>query len=78
MSRVVMVTGAASGIGAGLASHFVSLGDRVIALDMDQDGLASLADRLASPNLMLEFADVTDDTQVERALVESTARFGHP
>jgi NAD(P)-dependent dehydrogenase (short-subunit alcohol dehydrogenase family) len=78
MSRVVMVTGAASGIGAGLASHFVSLGDRVIALDMDSGGLTSLADRLASPNLMLALADVTDDAQVERALVESTARFGHP
>ena len=78
MSRVVMVTGAASGIGAGLASHFVSLGDRVIALDMDRGGLTSLADRLASPNLMLALADVTDDAQVERALVESTARFGHP
>ena len=73
-----MVTGAASGIGAGLASHFVSLGDRVIALDMDRGGLTSLADRLASPNLMLALADVTDDAQVERALVESTARFGHP
>jgi NAD(P)-dependent dehydrogenase (short-subunit alcohol dehydrogenase family) len=78
MSRVVMVTGAASGIGAGLASHFVSLGDRVIALDMDRGGLTALADRLASPNLMLALADVTDDAQVERALVESTARFGHP
>ena len=73
-----MVTGAASGIGAGLASHFVSLGDRVIALDMDRGGLASLADRLASPNLMLALADVTDDAQVEKALVEATARFGHP
>jgi NAD(P)-dependent dehydrogenase (short-subunit alcohol dehydrogenase family) len=73
-----MVTGAASGIGAGLASRFVSLGDRVIALDMDRGGLTSLADRLASPNLILALADVTDDAQVERALVESTARFGHP
>ena len=78
MSRVVMVTGAASGIGAGLASHFISLGDRVIALDMDRGGLTSLADRIASPNLMLALADVTDDAQVERALVEFTARFGHP
>ena len=52
MSRVVLVTGAASGIGAGLTSHFVSVGDRVIALDMDRGGLASLADRLASPNLI--------------------------
>jgi NAD(P)-dependent dehydrogenase (short-subunit alcohol dehydrogenase family) len=78
MSRVVMVTGAASGIGAGLASHFISLGDRVIALDMDRGGLTSLADWIASPNLMLALADVTDDAQVERALVEATARFGHP
>jgi NAD(P)-dependent dehydrogenase (short-subunit alcohol dehydrogenase family) len=73
-----MVTGAASGIGAGLASHFVSLGDRVIALDMDRGGLTSLAGRLASPNLILALADVTDDAQLERALAESTARFGHP
>jgi NAD(P)-dependent dehydrogenase (short-subunit alcohol dehydrogenase family) len=78
MSRVVMVTGAASGIGAGLASHFVSLGDRVIALDMDRGGLASLADQLASLNLLPAVADVTDDAQLERALAESTAHFGHP
>ena len=78
MSRVVMVTGAASGIGAGLASHFVSLGDRVIALDMDRGGLVSLADRLASPNLLPAVADVTDDARLKRALAESTARFGHP
>ncbi len=78
MSRVVMVTGAASGIGAGLAAHFVSLGDRVIALDMDKGGLASLADRLASQNLLTAVADVTDDAQLERALAETSARFGHP
>ena len=78
MSRVVMVTGAASGIGAGLAAHFVSLGDRVIALDMDRDGLASLAERLDNPNLLPAVADVTDDAQMEKALAEAAARFGHP
>ena len=78
MSRVVLVTGAASGIGAGLTSHFVSLGDRVIAFDMDRGGLASLADRLASPDLLPAVADVTDDAQLKRALAESTAHFGHP
>jgi NAD(P)-dependent dehydrogenase (short-subunit alcohol dehydrogenase family) len=78
MNRVVMVTGAASGIGAGLAARFVSLGDRVIALDMDQGGLATLADRLASPDLLPAVADVTDDAQLERVLAKSAARFGHP
>jgi NAD(P)-dependent dehydrogenase (short-subunit alcohol dehydrogenase family) len=78
MNRVVMVTGAASGIGAGLAARFVSLGDHVIALDMDQGGLATLADRLASPDLLPAVADVTDDAQLERVLGKSAARFGHP
>lgn len=78
MSRVVVVTGAASGIGAGLAARFLSLGDQVVALDMDRGGLASLADQLASPNLLPAVADVTDDAQLEGALAEAVARFGHP
>jgi len=78
MSRVVLVTGAASGIGAGLAERFVSLGDRVIALDMDGEGLASLAERLDSSNLVAAVADVTDDAQLEKVLVEAAAHFGPP
>jgi NAD(P)-dependent dehydrogenase (short-subunit alcohol dehydrogenase family) len=50
----------------------------VIALDMDQGGLATLADRLASPALLPAVADVTDDAQLERVLGKSAARFGHP
>jgi NAD(P)-dependent dehydrogenase (short-subunit alcohol dehydrogenase family) len=73
-----MVTGAASGIGAGIAARFISLGDRVIALDMDERGLALLAKELASVDLLLAIADVTDDAQVKKALAEAIARFGHP
>jgi NAD(P)-dependent dehydrogenase (short-subunit alcohol dehydrogenase family) len=73
-----MVTGAASGIGAGIAGRFVSLGDRVVALDMDKNGLATLAKRLDTPNLMLAVADVANPAQVEKALIESASRFGHP
>ena len=64
MSRVVLVTGVASGIGAGLAAHFIKLGDQVVALDMNRAGLASLADRLNNPNLLPAVADA--------------ARFGPP
>ncbi len=78
MSRVVLVTGAASGIGAGLAAHFVGQKDRVIALDMDREGLASLAERLDNPNLLPTIADVTDKAQLEKVLAEATARFGPP
>jgi NAD(P)-dependent dehydrogenase (short-subunit alcohol dehydrogenase family) len=73
-----MVTGAASGIGAGIAARFISLGDRVIALDMDENGLAGLASRLNSPNLQIAVADVADDAQLVKALTNTTARFGGP
>ncbi len=73
-----MVTGAASGIGAGIAARFISLGDRVIALDKDENGFASLAKELTSANLLPAFADVTDAAQVNKALAEAVKRVGHP
>jgi NAD(P)-dependent dehydrogenase (short-subunit alcohol dehydrogenase family) len=73
-----MVTRAASGIGAGIAARFLGMGDRVIALDKDENGLASLARELASANLLLSIADVTDGVQMEKVLGDAVTRFGHP
>lgn len=73
-----MVTGAASGIGAGIAARFISLGDQVVALDMDEKGLALLANRLNSPNLQIAAADVADDGQLAKVLSDTAARFGQP
>jgi NAD(P)-dependent dehydrogenase (short-subunit alcohol dehydrogenase family) len=73
-----MVTGAASGIGAGIVARFVKLADRVIALDMDEGGLALLAGRLDTPNLLLAVADVANDVQLGKALADATVRFGYP
>ena len=41
MSRVVIVTGAASGIGHAIVSRFVRDGDQVVALDLDVDRLGA-------------------------------------
>jgi NAD(P)-dependent dehydrogenase (short-subunit alcohol dehydrogenase family) len=73
-----MVTGAASGIGAGIAERFVNVGDQVIALDKDETGLVSLASRLGSTNLLPSIADITDGAQVKKALAEAVKRVGHP
>lgn len=73
-----MVTGAASGIGAGIVERFINIGDRVIALDKDESGLVSLANRLDSANLLPSIADLTDDTQMKKSLVEAVNRVGHP
>lgn len=78
MSRVVLVTGAASGIGAGIAARFAALGDQVVALDKDAERLASLAREIASANLLPIPADVTETAQMNKALQETVSRFGNP
>lgn len=50
----------------------------MVAIDKDEGGLAALTRELASANLLPIPADVTDNVQVNTALREITARFGHP
>ncbi len=60
--QVAVVTGAASGIGAGLALHALDLGMVVYAADLDGDGLKALGD---SAKLHCSALDVSDAGQVE-------------
>ena len=61
MTRTVVVTGAAGGIGTALVKRFVAAGDRVVALGRDADALARLAP--AEPVV----CDVTDEESVSAA-----------
>ena len=45
LSGVVVVSGAASGIGRASASHFADCGATVVATDLNADGLATLPSR---------------------------------
>jgi NAD(P)-dependent dehydrogenase (short-subunit alcohol dehydrogenase family) len=63
-AAVVLVTGAASGIGRAVARRFHAAGWRVYATDVDADGLAPLADR-GMATLPL---DVTDDDATRAAV----------
>ncbi len=65
--KVVVVTGAASGIGAALAGRLVSAGARVVAADADEKGLAALPRGVVASRL-----DVTDGVAVGE-LIEKTA-----
>jgi len=57
VSRVVVVTGGAKGIGLAVVRRFVALGDEVVALGRDRDALARAGVRVA-------VCDVTDEYQV--------------
>ena len=60
-----LVTGGASGIGLAIVETFVAAGARVVAADLDVDGLAELAERLGVRTIVL---DVTDEDRVEAAV----------
>src|SRR4051812_20540432 len=46
--QVVVVTGAASGIGAAIARHFAEGGARLVLSDLDELGLESVAEEIAA------------------------------
>ncbi len=72
---VVLVTGAASGIGLETASQFAANGARVIAVDCDGDGLQRTADVLGG-NCEPISCDVADAARVQGLCEQVQTRFG--
>ncbi|WP_225205572.1 SDR family oxidoreductase [Novosphingobium huizhouense] len=68
--RVIVVTGAASGIGRGTVLHFAGLGWRVVGLDRDAAGLAELAALLPRADALMVTCDVGREAQVRRAFAK--------
>ena len=72
VGRIVLITGATSGIGLEAARAFTAAGARVVGTGRDQARLAALG---ADVDLALTL-DVTDDTSVEIALASVLDRYG--
>lgn len=73
--KVVLVAGAAGGIGSAAALRLASEGARVAALDMSADGLAVTAAQLGEAGAAYP-CDLTDAGQVREAIEQAVARFG--
>jgi NAD(P)-dependent dehydrogenase (short-subunit alcohol dehydrogenase family) len=72
--RVVIVTGAAGGLGAAIARRFTDDGARVALLDVDAGRLAVVADSL--PDAETVVCDLTDPAACDAAVATVVERFG--
>jgi 3-oxoacyl-[acyl-carrier protein] reductase len=75
---VFVVTGCASGIGRHLTSAITARGGRVLATDLDADGLARAAKERAWPEDRVKLAglDVRSEAEWEAAFVEAESALG--
>ncbi len=79
-SRIVVVTGGASGIGRAAAQRFGADGDHVIIADLNESGAAVVADTIveAGGKARAIAIDVADEKSVGLAAEEITATDGPP
>ncbi len=74
--RVVLITGASSGIGSALAAEYAARGARVALVARRTDRLEELARTLGADRALGVQADVCKDGELERAVGEVLAKFG--
>ncbi len=73
--KVAIVTGGASGFGAGIVRKFVAEGARVVVADRDAAGAARVAAE-AGPQARAVTTDITQDAQVAAMVAAATEAFG--
>ncbi|MFE5673764.1 SDR family oxidoreductase [Streptomyces erythrochromogenes] len=77
--QLVLVTGAASGIGRATAFAFAEAGARVVAVDRDAEGAARTADMarlVGAPEAWAECVDVSDEQAMEKLAAKVAAEYG--
>lgn len=71
----IIVTGAASGLGKCFASELAAAGAKVMACDVDRDGLDALADEVAD-NLWTHECDVSSEASVQAMVAATIEQLG--
>jgi len=77
--RVVIVTGAAKGIGFACAQRFYEDGDKVVIADSDSQAGQAAIEKLDSGdgNIIFVSCDVSDKLSVHNLIAETLSAFGH-
>ena len=75
--KVALITGAASGIGHGIAKRYVAAGGRVVIADLNLDAANAAAKELGGEKEAIAVAmDVTNEDQVNAGVEKTVSTFG--
>ncbi|WP_218620452.1 SDR family NAD(P)-dependent oxidoreductase [Mycolicibacterium hippocampi] len=74
--EVVLITGAARGIGASVARLLHQSGARLVLIDRDEHALTKLVTDLGDPDIVWIACDVGDFDEMQDAATTAVARFG--
>ena len=74
--KVAIITGAASGIGHGIAKRFAAEGARVVIADIKLDAAQAAAKEISDKNAMAVAMDVTSEDAVNAGVAEVVKRWG--
>ena len=79
-AKVVIVTGGASGIGAGIAAVLAEAGASVVIADRDEAGARRAASTLSQGGRRADavHVDLADETSIVRACAQVISRYGTP
>jgi len=68
-NKTALVTGGASGFGAGICKNFIAEGARVVVADINEDAARAMADSLG-PQASAQVVDVSSDDSVQRCAAQ--------
>ena len=71
--NVVIVTGAANGIGRAFVEHYSRTGDRVVAVDIDESSLSALH---TTHGCVVHNVDVSNEAAIRSLVAETIAAYG--
>jgi NAD(P)-dependent dehydrogenase (short-subunit alcohol dehydrogenase family) len=74
--KVVLITGGARGVGAATAARLVAGGARVVLVDLDDEPLCELVQRLGHDSATSIVGDVTELADMRAAVAHGVERFG--